>query len=42
MKNIRLTLLLLLSIILFSGFWSGDSDKEARKDRVTQNYETLQ
>lgn len=40
-KTIQL-LLLTISLILFSGFWSGDTDKQERKNRVKQNYETLQ
>ncbi|WP_373001128.1 hypothetical protein [Sulfurimonas sp.] len=48
MKNLKVIVSLLLAVLMFSGFWSGKSDKEikaenneARKERQKTNSETL-
>ena len=42
MKHIKLIAALLTAIMLFSGFWSGDSKEELRAERQKMNKETLQ
>ncbi|MDD2356524.1 MAG: hypothetical protein PHX13_01265 [Thiovulaceae bacterium] len=41
MKFVKLFLVMITMIMMFSGFWSGKSDMELRQDRLTTSKETL-
>ena len=42
MKILKISVVMLMSIILFSGFWSGQSAQELRAQRVSESTHTLQ
>jgi len=41
-KHLKIVVSLMVIFVMFSGFWSGESDKELRKERENVSKETLQ
>jgi len=42
MKQFKITTLLLIALLMFSGFWSGKSNSELKKERLSENKINLQ
>lgn len=42
MKHLKLVSFLVMSVLMFSGFWSGESNDSLKKERVQESKKTLQ